>query len=149
MKSLKKKRRIQLVAASAALLLLSAVLIGYGFRDGISLYRSPAQVVADTPRETEYFQLGGLVKTGSIVNRGGVAFDFVVTDGAQDIPVSYVGADPRPDLFTENSGTIAKGYYRDGVFRADSLLAKHDENYMPREVIDTLKAQGVYEEPTS
>ena len=142
MKSLKKKRRIQLVAAAAALLLLSAVLIGYGFRDGISLYRSPAQVVADTPRETEYFQLGGLVKTGSIVNRGGVAFDFVVTDGAQDIPVSYVGADPRPDLFTENSGTIAKGYYRDGVFRADSLLAKHDENYMPREVADRLKEKG-------
>ena len=65
------------------------------------------------------------------------------------LPQWSAGSDPRPDLFTENSGTIAKGYYRDGVFHADSLLAKHDENYMPREVIDTLKAQGVYEAPTS
>ena len=149
MKSLKKKRRIQVLIAAAVALVVAAVLIGYGFRDGISLYRSPSQVMAEAPGEAEYFQLGGLVKEGSIVDRAGVAFDFVVTDGGQEIPVRYEGSDPRPDLFTENSGTIAKGYFRDGVFHADSLLAKHDENYMPREVIDTLKAQGVYEAPTS
>ena len=149
MKSLKKKRRIQVLIAAAVALMVAAVLIGYGFRDGISLYRSPSQVMAEAPGEAEYFQLGGLVKEGSIVDRAGVAFDFVVTDGGQEIPVRYEGSDPRPDLFTENSGTIAKGYFRDGVFHADSLLAKHDENYMPREVSDSLKEQGVYKGPTS
>ncbi|WP_299359928.1 cytochrome c maturation protein CcmE [uncultured Paracoccus sp.] len=149
MKSLKKTRRIQLLSAAAVALTLSAVLIGYGFRDGINLYRSPTQVVEQAPSPDEYFQLGGLVKEGSIVNLDGVSFDFVVTDGGNEIPVRYVGGEPRPDLFTENSGTIAKGHYRDGVFQADSLLAKHDENYMPREVVDTLKDQGVYQEPNT
>lgn len=149
MKSLKKTRRIQLISAAAVAITLSAGLIGYGFRDGINLYRSPTQVMEQAPDPAEYFQLGGLVKEGSIVNRDGVAFDFVVTDGGEEIPVRYVGGEPRPDLFTENSGTIAKGYYRAGVFEADSLLAKHDENYMPREVMDSLKEQGVYQEPTS
>ena len=75
----------------------------------------------------------------------GVQFTFVVTDGGADIPVKYVGKDPRPDLFAEGTGTIAKGYYRAGVFEADELLAKHDENYMPREVVDALKEQGIYQ----
>ncbi len=74
-------------------------------------------------------------------------FGFVVTDGATEVPVAYVGDDPAPDLFKEGQGTIAKGYYRAGVFEASELLAKHDESYMPREVIDALKEQGVYQEP--
>ena len=74
---------------------------------------------------------------------------FVITDGAAEIPVSYVGRDPRPDLFTEGQGTIAKGYYRDGRFEARDLLAKHDETYMPKEVMDTLKESGVYQDPNS
>ena len=89
------------------------------------------------------------MKDGSIVNREGVEFDFVITDGAAEIPVSYVGRDPRPDLFTEGQGTIAKGYFRDGRFEARDLLAKHDETYMPREVMDTLKETGVYQDPNS
>ena len=101
------------------------------------------------PEPDEYFQLGGLVKEGSIVNRDGVEFDFVITDGAAEIPVSYVGRDPRPDLFTEGQGTIAKGYYREGRFEARDLLAKHDETYMPKEVVDTLKESGVYQDPNS
>ena len=149
MKSLKKRRRIQVLIAAAAALVIAVVLIGYGFRDGINLYRSPTQISEAMPDPGEYFQLGGLVKDGSIVERDGVQFDFVITDGAAEIPVSYTGAEPRPDLFKEGQGTIAKGYYRDGRFVADNLLAKHDETYMPREVIDSLKATGVYQEPTS
>ena len=149
MKSLKKRRRIQVIVASALALLVAVGLIGYGFRDGINLYRSPLQVAEAVPEPDEYFQLGGLVKEGSIVNRDGVAFDFVITDGATEIPVSYVGRDPRPDLFTEGQGTIAKGYYRNARFEAHDLLAKHDETYMPREVVDTLKESGVYQDPNS
>lgn len=149
MKSLKKRRRIQVLSAAGAALLIAAVLIGYGFRDGINLYRSPTQVAQAAPDPDEYFQLGGLVKDGSIVNRDGVEFDFVITDGAVEIPVSYVGRDPRPDLFSEGQGTIAKGYWRENRFEARDLLAKHDETYMPKEVVDTLKATGVYKEPNS
>ncbi|MDP5307197.1 cytochrome c maturation protein CcmE [Paracoccus spongiarum] len=149
MRSLKKRRRMQVLLAAAAALLIAAGLIGYGFRDGINLYRSPTQVSAAAPDPDEYFQLGGLVKEGSIVARDGVAFDFVITDGVAEIPVSYVGGDPRPDLFSEGQGTIAKGYFREGRFEARDLLAKHDETYMPREVIDTLKESGVYQDPNS
>ena len=149
MKSLKKRRRIQVILAASAALLIAVVLIGYGFRDGINLYRSPTQVAQTAPDPDEYFQLGGLVKDGSIVNRDGVEFDFVITDGAAEIPVSYVGRDPRPDLFAEGQGTIAKGYYRNGRFEARDLLAKHDETYMPKEVLDTLKETGVYQDPNS
>lgn len=149
MKSLKKRRRIQVILAASAALLIAVVLIGYGFRDGINLYRSPTQVAQTAPDPDEYFQLGGLVKDGSIVNRDGVEFDFVITDGAAEIPVSYVGRDPRPDLFAEGQGTIAKGYYRNGRFEARDLLAKHDETYMPKEVMDTLKETGVYQDPNS
>lgn len=149
LKSLKKRRRIQVLIVAAVALLLAVGLIGFGFRDGINLYRSPSQVAETAPDPDEYFQLGGLVKDGSIVNRDGVAFDFVITDGAVELPVSYVGHDPRPDLFSEGQGTIAKGYFRDGRFEAQDLLAKHDETYMPREVVDTLKETGVYKDPNS
>ena len=147
LKSLRKTRRIQVLAGSAVALAVAAGLIGFGFRDGINLYRSPSQLAEAVPAPDEYFQLGGLVKEESITNRHGVTFDFVITDGAAEVPVSYVGRDPAPDLFHEGQGTIAKGYYREGVFQADNLLAKHDETYMPREVIDTLKDTGVYREP--
>lgn len=149
MKSLKKRRRIQVLVAAAVSLTVATGLIGYSLRDGINLYRSPTQLSEVAPPEDEYFQLGGLVKKGSITDRGGVEFDFVITDGAAEIPVSYVGRDPRPDLFTEGQGTIAKGYYRGGRFEAVDLLAKHDETYMPREVVDTLKETGVYQDPNS
>lgn len=149
MKSLKKQRRIQVLAAASVALVIAVGLIGYGFSDGINLYRSPSQVSEAAPDPEEFFQLGGLVKDGSIVNGEGVGFDFVITDGAAEIPVTYVGRDPRPDLFSEGQGTIAKGWYRDGRFEARDLLAKHDETYMPREVVDTLKASGVYQEPGS
>lgn len=149
MKSLKKQRRIQVIFAATAALIIATGLIGYGFSDGINLYRSPTEVSENAPDPDEFFQLGGLVVEGSIVNGTGVAFDFVLTDGAVEIPVSYVGQTPRPDLFGEGQGTIAKGWYRGGRFEAREILAKHDETYMPREVIETLKATGHYKDPES
>ena len=148
MKSLKKKRRIQIIALAATALILATALIGYGMRDGINFFRSPSQLAESAPPPSEVFRIGGLIKKGSMKPGEGVHFRFVVTDGGADIPVKYVGDDPRPDLFNEGQGTVATGRYQDGVFLATKLLAKHDEKYMPREVVDALKAQGVYKAPT-
>jgi cytochrome c-type biogenesis protein CcmE len=145
MKSLKKKRRIQVIIASACLLALSTGLIGFALRDGINLFRAPSQVVADPPLATEVFRLGGLVKDSSLIRGTGLEVNFTVTDGAADIAVRYSGV--LPDLFTENQGMIATGRYRDGVFEASEILAKHDEDYMPKEVMEALREQGVYQAP--
>jgi len=145
MKSIKKKRRIQVIIASACLLAFSTGLIGFALRDGINLFRAPSQVVADPPLATEVFRLGGLVKDSSLIRGTGLEVNFTVTDGAADIAVRYSGV--LPDLFTENQGMIATGRYRDGVFEASEILAKHDEDYMPKEVMEALREQGVYQAP--
>ena len=145
MKSLKKKRRIQVIIASACLLAFSTGLIGFALRDGINLFRAPSQVVADPPLATEVFRLGGLVKDSSLIRGTGLEVNFTVTDGAADIAVRYSGV--LPDLFRENQGMIATGRYRDGVFEASEILAKHDEDYMPKEVMEALREQGVYQAP--
>lgn len=147
MKSLKKKRRIQVLIAAAVALVVAAVLIGYGFRDGINLYRSPTQLAEAPPPAGEVFRLGGLVEEGSLVRGEGETVSFSVTDGGKVVPVTFRGV--LPDLFAENAGMIGTGTMVDGVFVADEILAKHDENYMPREVSDSLKEQGVYKGPTS
>lgn len=147
MKSLKKKRRIQVISAAAVALVLAAFLIGYGFRDGINLYRSPTQVAEEPPTQGEVFRLGGLVETGTLRRGDGEVVSFTVTDGGATVPVTFRGV--LPDLFAENSGMIGTGRMENGVFVADEILAKHDENYMPKEVEDSLKAQGVYKDPTS
>ena len=145
MKSIKKKRRIQVIIASACLLAFSTGLIGFALRDGINFFRAPSQVVADPPLATEVFRLGGLVKDSSLIRGTGLEVNFTVTDGAADIAVRYSGV--LPDLFTENQGMIATGRYRDGVFEASEILAKHDEDYMPKEVMEALREQGVYQAP--
>jgi cytochrome c-type biogenesis protein CcmE len=145
MKTLKKKRRVQVIAIAAMALIAATALIGYGMRDGINFFRSPSQVVAEPPAPSEVFRIGGLVETGSIVRGQGEEVRFVVTDGGASVPVVYRGI--LPDLFSENEGMVGTGSYRDGVFVATEILAKHDETYMPREVIDALKEQGVYQDP--
>jgi cytochrome c-type biogenesis protein CcmE len=140
-KGLKKQRRVQIVALSAVLLTLSTALIGYAMRDGISFFRSPSQVAETPPGPNETFRIGGLVAEGSLVAEGqGVVFH--VTDGAAAVPVSYTGL--LPDLFREGEGVVALGRLDGGTFQATEILAKHDETYMPREVVDALKEQGVY-----
>ncbi len=142
MKSLKKQRRIQLVAVAVVALIASTALIGYGLRDGINFFRAPSQVVAEPPAPTEVFRIGGLVEAGSLKRGQGEEVRFSVTDGGASVPVIYVGL--LPDLFGENEGMIGTGSLINGVFQATEILAKHDETYMPKEVVDALKEQGVY-----
>ncbi len=145
MKSLKKKRRVQIIAIATVSLVLSTGLIGYALQDGINFFRSPSQIVEEPPLPTEVFRIGGLVEEGSIVRGQGETVSFSVTDGGAVIPVTYTGV--LPDLFSENEGMVGTGTYEDGVFKATEILAKHDEEYMPKEVIESLKEQGVYKEP--
>lgn len=142
LKSLKKKRRIQVIALATVALILSTALIGYGMRDGINFFRSPSQVMAEPPAPNEVFRIGGLVEEGSITRGQGSSVSFRVTDGGATVPVVYSGV--LPDLFSENEGMVGTGRYINGVFEASEILAKHDEEYMPAEVVDALKEQGVY-----
>ena len=147
MKGLKKQRRIQVIALAAVALVLSTALIGYAMRDGINFFRAPAQVAAEPPGPNEVFRIGGLVEEGSLVRGQGETITFRVTDGAASVPVSYTGV--LPDLFSEGEGMVGTGRLVDGTFQATEILAKHDESYMPKEVIDALKEQGVYVDPNS
>ncbi|WP_417523987.1 cytochrome c maturation protein CcmE [Marinovum sp.] len=145
MKNLKKQRRIQVIAVAVVALVLATGLIGYAMRDGINFFRSPSQVMEDPPRETEVFRIGGLVEEGSLRQGQDNRVEFKVTDGNAVVPVSYQGI--LPDLFAENQGMVGTGKYVNGTFEASEILAKHDETYMPREVVDALKEQGVYQAP--
>ncbi len=147
MKALKKKRRIQVIIAASVALILAVGLIGYGFRDGINLYRSPSQMAENPPEIGEVFRLGGLVEDGSLIRGASETISFRVTDGGASVPVRFTGV--LPDLFTEGQGMIGTGRMEGDTFVASEILAKHDESYMPREVIDSLKEQGVYEDPNS
>jgi cytochrome c-type biogenesis protein CcmE len=145
MKSLKKTRRIQIIALAAVALTLSTALIGWAMRDGINFFYSPAQIAAEPPPPDRNLRIGGLVEEGTLVRGQGATITFNVTDRAASIPVTYTGI--VPDLFREGEGVVAQGRLVDGVFRAHEILARHDETYMPKEVIDALKEQGVYVEP--
>ena len=143
MKGLKKQRRIQIILLAFVALAISTALIGYAMRDGINFFRAPSQVMAEPPAPNEVFRLGGLVEEGSLVRGQGETVTFRVTDGGASVAVSYTGV--LPDLFEENQGMIGQGRYVDGVFQAIEILAKHDETYMPKEVVDALKEQGVFQ----
>jgi cytochrome c-type biogenesis protein CcmE len=145
LKGLKKQRRIQIIALAAVALVLSTALIGYAMRDGINFFRSPTQVVEDPPSEGEVFRIGGLVEEGSITRGQSETVTFRVTDMNQSVPVAYTGI--LPDLFAEGQGMVGTGKMVDGTFQATEILAKHDETYMPSEVVDALKEQGVYVDP--
>ncbi len=142
MKSLKKQRRIQVIVIAAVALVLSTALIGYAMRDGINFFRSPSQVVEEPPSPNEVFRIGGLVEEGTLIRGQGETVTFRVTDGGASVPVAYTGV--LPDLFTEGEGMVGTGRYVGGIFQATEILAKHDETYMPKEVADALKEQGVY-----
>jgi cytochrome c-type biogenesis protein CcmE len=142
MKGLKKTRRIQIIVAAFVALGLSTALIGYAMKDGINFFRGPSQVATMPPKAGEVFRLGGLVEVGSLVRGQGDVITFAITDTKDTIPVAFKGV--LPDLFAEGAGVIAMGQMDDGTFVASEILAKHDETYMPKEVIDALKAQGVF-----
>ena len=145
MKGLRKQRRIQVIVLAIAALMASFVAFYFAAGDALQFFRSPSEVVAEPPSEREVFRIGGLVEDGSLVRGAGEEITFRVTDGGASVPVSYTGI--LPDLFGENEGMIGTGRLVDGVFVASEILARHDETYMPAEVIDALKEQGVYQDP--
>ena len=145
MKGLKKQRRIQVIAVAVVALIVSTALIGYALRDGINFFRSPTEVAEAPPSETETFRIGGLVEEGSLKVNEAEEITFNVTDGNAVVSVAYKGI--LPDLFEEGQGMVGTGRYIQGVFQASEILAKHDETNMPKEVVDALKEQGVYQAP--
>jgi len=145
MAGLKKKRRIRLIIIGLVLLGVSSTLVGFALKDGIEFFRSPTQVVENRPGPNERFRIGGLVEVDSLIRGTGEAITFVVTDGNEAVKVSFTGI--LPDLFDEGQGMIASGKLDGDTFIATEILAKHDENYLPKEVIDALKEQDMYEAP--
>lgn len=140
----KKTRRIQMMVLGGVLLAASSALVSFAFRDAIVFFFSPTELLAESHRPDQLLRVGGLVVTGSLKRGAGETATFEVTDGNGVIPVRYTGV--LPDLFAEGQGVVAEGYLSKGIFTATEVLAKHDENYMPKEVVDSLKAQGHWEE---
>lgn len=136
----RKQKRLAVIAGLAVVVALAATLVLVALRDQIVFFYSPSDVVARDVGPGQSIRLGGLVKDGSWV-REGQENSFVVTDGGTDIVAHYTGI--LPDLFREGQGVVAEGSLGPGgEFQATNVLAKHDENYVPKEVVEALKAQG-------
>jgi cytochrome c-type biogenesis protein CcmE len=137
----RKQRRLSLIGASLGVLGLAAALVLYALNDSIVFFNSPTDVVEKHVTPGSRIRLGGLVQPGSLVRGDNLSVRFEVTDGNKSVPVSYTGI--LPDLFREGQGVVTEGALDSaGTFKADSVLAKHDETYMPKEVADALKKQG-------
>ncbi len=134
MKPAHRNRRIGYVAVGSILLIGAAFLVFSALEKNISYFYTPTDALAAKIEPGQQIRLGGLVEEGSIENENGAEMTFAVTDGAERIMVSYTGI--RPDLFREGQGVIAQGRLdATGIFVADTILAKHDENYVPKELI--------------
>lgn len=141
----RKQRRLALIGTSLAVLAVAAALVLSALRDSIVFFNSPTDVAEKHPAPGTRMRIGGLVKPGSIERGDNLLVQFAVTDGKTDIAVRYQGI--VPDLFREGQGVVAEGKLdTGGVFAADTVLAKHDERYMPREVVDALKKSGHWQE---
>jgi cytochrome c-type biogenesis protein CcmE len=139
----RKQRRGVLIGTCLVVLGVAVGLVLYAMRDSIVFFYSPSDVADMHVAPGQRFRLGGLVETGSVERDAGTTVHFVVTDRAKTLPVTYTGV--LPDLFREGQGVVAEGTLGpDGVFHADSVLAKHDEKYMPPEVAAKLKSEGVW-----
>lgn len=137
----RKQRRISLIGAGLGVLALAVGLVLNAMRDSIVFFNSPTDVVEKHIAPGTRIRLGGLVTPGSLVRGDDLAVRFQITDGSETIPVAYQGL--LPDLFREGQGVVTEGALQaGGTFKADTVLAKHDENYMPKEVADSLKKQG-------
>jgi cytochrome c-type biogenesis protein CcmE len=137
----RKQRRLTLIGVAGGVLALALGLVLFAMNDTIVFFNSPADVQARNVQPGTRFRLGGLVKQGSVQRGDDQQVSFEVMDAQSSIRVSYKGL--LPDLFREGQGIVAEGALdAAGIFRADTVLAKHDETYMPREVADALKKQG-------
>lgn len=139
----RRQRRLTLIGLAGVVLAVAAGLVLFALSDRIVFFNSPSDIQASTPAPGQRIRLGGLVVEGSVVKDNDGSVRFSVTDGAASVPVAFRGL--LPDLFREGQGVVTEGMLdTDGTFSADTVLAKHDENYMPREVADALKEQGVW-----
>lgn len=137
----RKQRRLVLIGSGLAVLAIAAALVLNALRDSIVFFSTPSDVVARKVEPGKRFRLGGLVQPGSLQRGDNLTVSFTVSDGANSLPVAYQGI--LPDLFREGQGVVAEGALdAQGRFKADTVLAKHDETYMPKEVADALKKQG-------
>jgi cytochrome c-type biogenesis protein CcmE len=141
----RKQRRLILIGSSLGVLAIAAALVLSALRDSIVFFNSPTDIAEKHPAAGTRMRVGGLVKTGTLQRGDNLQIRFDVTDGKSDIAVRYQGI--VPDLFREGQGVVAEGKLDGGgIFIADTVLAKHDEKYMPREVVDALKKTGRWQE---
>jgi cytochrome c-type biogenesis protein CcmE len=141
----RKQTRTAIILASLAVLGFAAGLILYAIRDTIVFFYTPSEIAEKSVQPGTRLRLGGLVEQGSLARGDDAKTTFVVTDMVATLKVSYQGQ--LPDLFREGQGVVAEGTLQgDGSFVADTVLAKHDENYMPKDVADRLKEKGVWKE---
>jgi cytochrome c-type biogenesis protein CcmE len=141
----RKGRRFALIGVALAVVAGAAALALYALSDNIVFFYSPTEIVQKNVQAGARLRVGGLVQPGSVVKSAGDKLAFAITDGANQIKVSYEGL--PPDLFREGQGVVAEGVLENpGELRAETILAKHDERYMPREVVESLKKQGRWQE---
>jgi len=141
----RQNRRLAIIALIGSALALSVFLVAMALREQIVFFKTPTDIATEGLAPNQRVRIGGLVQDGSVL-RDGQTVNFIVTDTANDLSVRYTGI--VPDLFKEGQGVVAEGRLDTaGLFIADTVLAKHDENYIPKEVSDALKQQGVWQGP--
>ncbi|PJI43661.1 MAG: cytochrome c maturation protein CcmE [Rhizobium sp.] len=142
----RKQKRLAVIAGGMSFIIAAVLLVMFAFGQSVAYFYMPADLEKTAVGPDTRIRLGGLVEEGSVVRGEGSTVKFSVTDGTATVPVTYVGI--LPDLFREGQGVVTEGKFEAGstVFNADSVLAKHDENYMPKEVADRLKKDGVWQE---
>jgi cytochrome c-type biogenesis protein CcmE len=143
----RKQKRLSVIGGGLLVLAVAAALVLFALQQKIAFFRMPSDIQSSDVQSESRFRLGGLVEKGSVVRGDGTKIRFSVTDHVKSVPVTYDGI--LPDLFREDQGVVIEGkFVPSGAFVADSVLAKHDENYMPKEVADSLKAKGVWQGET-
>ncbi|MFP1631568.1 cytochrome c maturation protein CcmE [Zhengella sp. ZM62] len=140
----RKQKRLSVILGGLGFLGLAAGLVLVALNQKIVFFVTPSDLTSIEAQAGQRMRLGGLVKEGTVVRGEGTSVSFEVTDTIKDVPVSYNGI--LPDLFREGQGVVTEGLFNaDGRFIADTVLAKHDENYMPKEVVDSMKEKGVWQ----
>ena len=141
----RKQKRISVVLGGLAVLGVAAGLVLYALRDSIVFFYTPSEISEKGIKPGQRLRIGGLVEKGSVKKSDGTVVNFVVTDTIKALAVTFNGQ--LPDLFREGQGVVAEGVLdAGGTFRADTVLAKHDEKYMPKDLSDKLKEKGVWQE---
>ncbi len=140
----RKQKRLSVIGGGLLVLAVAAALVLFALQQKIAFFRMPSDIQASDMESESRFRLGGLVEKGTVVRGEGTRVSFAVTDRVKSVPVTYDGI--LPDLFREDQGVVIEGRFMPGgAFVADNVLAKHDENYMPKEVAESLKAKGVWQ----